>query len=296
MHFKKEPFSARVKDSLYLLKHSFSVIAKDKDILQPMYRMLGFSVFFVFCLAISIGLFFTPLLPLGFLGLLFVLFVLFPYSSFFYTRMKACQSWIVYQTITGGDIDYAQAKAHVITQNKNIRYLAFIDLVVRVTLSQRKSNRKGIIGVFVAIFLAALLEVWDLLQHYMIPAVVIEQKPLKELLVKLKALQNNVPATLVGVFGIDFVGNVLGSLIFTPIFLFSLLLGLFLTFTFNAPYIVWTVVGGILVSFMINVLLNPLVQSVKTIYFTIFYTALVQPKKIDKKMRAELTRYLKFGK
>ena len=75
----------------------------------------------------------------------------------------------------------------------------------------------------VTLFLKALGEVWDLLNNYMIPAVVIEKKSLRDTVPKLKALRSNVPATLMGVFGIDFVGSVaLGFIL--PFYIFSLIL------------------------------------------------------------------------
>lgn len=73
---------------------------------------------------------------------------------------------------------------------------------------------------------------------------IVEQKPLKQLVPQIKSLRNNVPATLVGVFGIDFVGNVIGKILF-PIYLITLAIGvgvgfLVISVTLNT---VWTIGG-----------------------------------------------------
>jgi hypothetical protein len=39
-HFRKEPFKKRLKDTGYLLKNSFGIVAKDEDIKTPTIRMI----------------------------------------------------------------------------------------------------------------------------------------------------------------------------------------------------------------------------------------------------------------
>ena len=168
---------------------------------------------------------------------------------------------------------------------------------------QRRQNHGGLGQFLVNLFISALAEVWDLLSHYMLPAVVIEQKKLKELLPQLKALRKNVPATLVGVFGIDFVGNVVGSILF-PIYVVFLALsvGLGYVLTSVLPDTVWTLFGFsfswvpvfivLFILFVVGLIIKLLVESTKVIYFTIFYTALMQPKQIVADLRKDLTNYL----
>ena len=67
-------------------------------------------------------------------------------------------------------------------------------------------------GFLVNMFLGFLEEVWDLVSNFMIPSVIIEEKSIKEIVPDLKKLKNNVPATLTGVFGIDFAGSAVKSL------------------------------------------------------------------------------------
>ena len=167
----------------------------------------------------------------------------------------------------------------------------------------QKGNRKCILGVIIGIFLSFLDEVWDLLSHYMIPSVVIEQKSLKEVIPEMKSLKTNVPATLTGVFGIDFVGSVIGSLFTGIVFIVLLisvgigyLVGLFTqatvitigSFSFSwVPIFIMlfivSIIGGIY---------GKIVESIKVIYFTIFYTSIMRPNNIREDMRDELTHYL----
>jgi hypothetical protein len=305
--FQKEPLKARFNDTIYLLKHSFTIIEKDKDILRPAIHMFIFSSLLTTIFFISILTFITgTMVGVGVFLLLLWLFVLIPYSYFFYVRQKACQSWIVYNTIIGKDIDYPIAHKHTHKVRWTLRGIAFIDFIMG-TFGKNKSNDKGIVSVLINLALAALQEVWDLLSHYMIPAIVIEQKKLKQIIPQLKKLKENVPAALVGVFGIDFVGNIIGMILGTVyIAMFAVAFAIGYLVALVAPSTAF-VLGGVafswipifviaFVSFLLGGVLNAAVHSVKTIYFTIFYTSLTRPKKMTSDMRKELTRYLKFGK
>ncbi len=295
----------RIKDTLFLLKNSFSVMGKDRDIITPTKKIAILSVFtttIVFGIILS---FLTGKFVLASVfTLLFILPIILIYRVFYNINQKACQSWIVYNTITGKDISYEDAKDHISYEKSKLRTIAFIDLLVSYIGSQGNNNqRKGIGALIASILISALVEVWDLLSHYMIPAVVIEQKSLTQAVPQLKTLRKNVPATLVGVFGIDFVGSIVNGLLL-PIYLLLILIsvGIGSLMTTIAPTTVFTVAefsfswipvftflylgcvfGGILKAF---------VQSVKVIYFTIFYTTLTRPNKIIPKVRREVTKYL----
>ncbi len=306
MEFTKKSFGDRFKDTMYLLKNSFSVIGRDKDILKPVIRMVIYSFVMLTLLLFSFLTFFTGKYVLvGVLVLLFTIFILFPFSFFYYVRQKACQSWIVYNTVTGKDISYRDSVVHTKTEKSKLRLIAFVDLLMGYASSQ-KGRKKGVMGVLINLFLAALQEVWDLLSHYMNPAVVIEQKPLKEIIPTIKSLRNNVPATLVGVFGIDFVGKVVGSLLFPVYFVIialslgaGYLLGMTMqttVFSFGGFSFSWIpIVIGVYLMLMIGTLIRKLVDSTKVIYFTIFYTSIMRPNEIVKDLKQELTNYLKMG-
>ena len=55
--FAKQPFKERLKNTGYLLKNSFTIMGKDKDIKTPMIRMAVWTI-------ITRLLFFVSLLPL----------------------------------------------------------------------------------------------------------------------------------------------------------------------------------------------------------------------------------------
>jgi hypothetical protein len=303
MHsFKKKPFKERLKDTGFLIKNSFTVASKDKDIKTPTIHMIVLSFIIITLIYISIASFFFGMVALaGIALLLFTLIILVPFSFFYNTRQKANQSWIVYNTISGKDISYQDAHEHTKHEKGKLRLIAIIDIVMKYAMSQR--NGKGILNIVINIFLSFLNEVWDLLSHYMLPAIVIEQKSLKELVPQIKALKTNVPATLVGVFGIDFVGKVVGTL-FGGIFFVGLLIsvgigyliGLFTTVTvvtIGGLTISWLpIVIGLYCISIIGTVYKKIVESVKVIYFTIFYTSITRPMAIVPTMREELTHYL----
>lgn len=301
----KKPLIQRIRDTLFLLKNSFSVMGKDRDIITPTKKMAILSVFittivFGIILSFLTGKFiFTSILIL-----LFVLPIIIIYRFFYNIRQKACQSWIVYNTITGKDISYSDSIEHVKQERSSLRKIAFIDILVSYVGSQGNNNqRRGISAIIVSILLSALVEVWDLLSNYMIPAVVIEQKSLKQIIPELKALKRNIPATLVGVFGIDFVGNVLTGLLI-PIYLLLIIISAGIGYLMApiVPNTVFTLAEvsfswipifvALYLGFVFGGILKAFVQSVKIIYFTIFYTALTRSNKLSPSIRREVTNYL----
>jgi len=301
--YVNKPFTNRLKDTGFLLKNSFSVIGKDKDIIIPTIRMAIFSAILITLFFAAIGTFLTGYyVGWGVLVLFIVGCVLVPFKFFYYIRQKADQSWIVYNTITGKDISYTQAHQHTATQKSNLRKIALVEMLMAY-VGSRRTNERGIKAALVNLFISALVEIWDLLSHYMIPAVVIEQKPLMQIIPQIKSLKNNIPATLVGVFGIDIVGNVLARILLpvgSVAVLISIGIGYMLVSTF--PTTVLTFFGfsfswipvyiTLYVIFLIGSLLQKIIESTKVIYFTIFYTTIRMPLSIVKEMRDELTHYL----
>ncbi len=303
----KKPFKDRLKDTGYLIKNSFTVIGKDKDIKTPTIHMIVLSFIMTTLFWGSITTFILgKFVGLGILALLFTIFILVPFKFFYNVRQKADQSWIVYNTISGKDISYSDAHQHTKSEKGKLRFIAFVDMLIKYAGSQR-SGKGGIGAVLINLFLAVLTEIWDLLSHYMLPAVVIEQKSLKEIVPEIKALKTNVPATLAGVFGIDFVGNVVGRLLF-PIYLvllaISVGIGYLIAMSTEATMITisgfsFSWVPVLIMIYIIAVfggIIKKIVESIKVIYFTIFYTSITRPMVITKDMRGELTNYLHMNK
>jgi hypothetical protein len=203
-------------------------------------------------------------------------------------------------------MNYTDAHSHTKEEKGKLGLIAFIDMIMKYVSSQR-GNTRGILGFFINLFLSFLNEVWDLLSHYMLPAIVIEQKPLREIVPEMKALKSNVPATLMGVFGIDFVGSVVGSL-FAGIFFVALvisvgvgyLIGLFTGVTvisiagFSFSWV--PIFVTLFLVFIIGGIYKIIVESIKVIYFTIFYTSIMRPMNITPAIRGELTNYLLMKK
>ena len=151
-----------------------------------------------------------------------------------------------------------------------------------------------------------LEEVWDLLSHFMLPSIVIEQKKLKEIVPDLKSLKENVPATLTGVFGLDFAGNVITGIVigvFAVLFIVSIGVGWLIALVsdvgqmnfFGNPNFVISWIPGyiiLLLGAIASGIMKKIVESIKAIYFTVFYTSIKMPEKIADDMREELTHYL----
>jgi hypothetical protein len=306
-HFKQKSFADRMKDTGYLLKNSFSLVGANAGIVKPTVHMAIYSLLMT---SLVVGALVLLLLRwhvgLGVGALLFTVLVLLPFKFFYRTRQKACQSWMTYQAITGKVTPYPEAHRHTAAEKGRLRFIAFVDLLVAYAGSQRGQNREGVSAFVTNLFLSALVEVWDLVNHYMIPGVVIEQKPLKEIVPQLKALRNNVPATLAGVFGIDFAGDVL-KILLGPVYLVALAAGVGLSSLLgpSMPHTSWMIQGHaytwvpvLVVLYLIccaGGVLKACVESVKTIYFTIFYTAIMRPETIAPYLRSELTHYLVLG-
>ncbi len=301
--FTKKPFKERLKDTGYLLKNSFTIIGKDSDIITATWRMIIMMVVLTTLLFFAFYTFFAgSLVGWGVLALLVAIVMGF-YRFFFDVKQKACQAWVVYNTVCGKDISFKDAQKHTQEVKWTLRKIAVVDILMSYVKSQQKNRKGGILGFLVLLFLKALEEVWDLLSHYMIPAVVVEQKKITELVPQMKALRKNVPATLVGVFGIDFVGNVVGQLL-GPIYFVLFLLSVGIGYLTAGTLPSWTIYGftiswlpPLIMLYLISIIgggIKKFVHSIKVIYFTIFYTAIQYPGKIDKSMKAELTHYLKF--
>jgi len=307
------PFTDRLNRIGYLLKHTGTVVGRDTDIVTPWASMVAYAVVMVTAVfAGVIGAFlgsFSIWAP-GF-GLAVGLFL---YKYFFYNYREMGQSWLVYETICGRDRSYADAAAAAAERKSSVRKLAGLDMLMAYLMSQRDSgNNEGWGQKLVNLFLAGLGEVWDLVNHYMLPAIAIDRLTLTEGVKKMKELRNQVPETLMGVFGIDFIGRVVGQVTGGLYVLLLLLAGgatyvggdalpeaFAFTFSQNpigpGPLVVnvLPLIVGIYVGKLVGTVFERTVTSVKVIYFTIFYTQITHPDRIADGLRPQLVRYLKM--
>lgn len=299
-------FQETLKSALYLLKYSFTLIGKNTGIVRPTVYLAVLSLIMTSLFFGAMACFFSRSnITAGIIALVVLLVILVPLRFFIRTFLKAIQSWMSYLTITGRPVTYPEARRHVKTRTRGLLFIGLVDMIVA-KMTHQKSDKGGITGIISGLLLSALTEVWDLLNHYLIPAVVVEGKPLMQSLPEIKSIRENVPSTLVGVFGVDFAGDALRGLLFLP-YLLILAIGTGLGYLLGPvfPATSWTL-GGHAVSwvpvlvtlylnFAIGGMLKACVESVKAIYFTIFYTTIMHEDQIPEAYREQLMGYLRMG-
>lgn len=321
-NFRRPGIGERLGQLGYLLKHTFSIVGRDSDILAPLARMAIYSMALV-------SVFFSGILFIamdaGGWGTLMLAIAsgLFIYKFFYYNRQELAQSWLVFETACGNDRDLAEARERVAEVKGQARRLALLDMMAAWIASRRNSNKsQGIGGALVNLVLAGLAEVWDLANHFLLPAVAVDRLDLREGASRLSRLRDNVPETLVGVFGIDIMGRAVGT-IMAPVYLLMVLAGIGAGLwlgeslpsalsagqvgdLFPGEYPGWVPIGPdtifnwlplltcLWVGKMAGSAFERVVTSVKVIYFTLFYARLMHADALAPDIREELESYLKL--
>lgn len=238
---------------------------------------------------------------------------MFLYKYFFYNYREMAQSWLVYETICGRDRSYGDAKRAAGERKAGVRKLAGLDILMAYLMSQRSDESTGIASWLVNLFLSGLEEVWDLVNHYMLPAIAVDRLSLTDGVRKMKELRNEVPETLVGVFGIDFIGRIVGQVTGSLYVILTLgaagamylggeILPEAFAFTFqenpigSGPLVlnILPLIIGVYIGKVAGVLFERTVTSVKVVYFTIFYTQITHPERIADDLQDQLVRYLRM--
>ncbi len=309
--FDKLPFQNRLKAVGNLAKSTLSVIGKDEDIVKPWFRMLIYNFVMVSGFFYGImGWWFE--LPLE--GWMFFLaVVLFIYKYFYYNKQEMRMSWIVYETVIGNDPSYKGSVGASKEIQSTTRKIAWLDIAMAF-IQRGKWFGGGMLMILIRLFISGLEEAWDLVNHYLLPSVAVDKLNITPAVKKMKKLKDQVPEALVGVFGIDFLGDVAKRvmipvyiiLIITSVALGILLAGYlpsstiqgaeqptaywFTTLQFSwVPLIVALYLGKLFGSF-----LTVTVTGIKVVYFTVFYTRITHPDRIMESMQEELTDYLKL--
>jgi hypothetical protein len=281
----KRSFQETLKSTLYLLKHTFTIIGRNTGIVRPTVYLGLMSLLMTTLFFSAMACFFSGSnVVAGVVALLVLLLVLVPLRFFIRTFLKAIQSWMCYRTITGQPVFYPDARRHTLQRTRGLMFLGFVDLIVAL-MNRQKSQKDGIAGMIASILLSALSEVWDLLNHYMIPAVVVEGKPLKESLPEIKAIRGLLflPYLLVLAVGVG-LGYLLG-----PVFPSA-------SWPIGGHAVCWVpVLVTLYLNFALGGVLKACVESVKAIYFTIFYTTIMHEDRIPEAYREQLTGYLRMG-
>jgi len=307
------PFSDRLSRIGYLLKHTFTVVGRDVDIAWPwvwmvVYAVVMVSAFFAGIIGFFVG---ASAIGTGGLGLAVLMFV---YKYFFYNYREMAQSWLVYETICGRDRSYADAKKAARNRKSGVRKLAGLDMLMAYVMSQRGGGEnEGWGAKLLNLVLSGLGEVWDLVNHYMLPAIAIDELTLTEGGKKMKELRDQVPETLTGVFGIDFIGRIVGQMTGSLYFLLLLLAvgAMYLggevlpeafRYTFEQNPIgsgplalnVLPLIVGLYVAKLFGVIFERTITSIKVIYFTIFYTQITHRDRIADPLQPQLVSYLRM--
>lgn len=306
-------FSDRLSRIGYLLKHTFTVLGRDTDIVRPWLWMIVYAAVMVTAFFGGIILFFLGdgMMGAATLGLAVLMFI---YKYFFYNYKEVAQSWLVYETICGRDRSYGEAKTAARERKSGVRKLAGLDMLMAYLMSQRGSgDNQGLGAKLVNLVLSGLSEVWDLVNHYMLPAIAIDQLTLTEGVKKMKSLRNQVPETLTGVFGIDFIGRIVVQVTGSLYLLLVLASagGMYLggealpeafTFTFeenpigSGPLLlnVLPLLVGLYVAKLFGVVFERVITSIKVMYFTIFYTQITHRDRIAEDLQPQLVSYLRM--
>lgn len=302
--FDSLPFQDRFKAVGNLVKNTFSVVGRDKDIKTPWIRMAIYNFLMVSAFFYAILGWWYDLPAEGWLLTLSIL--LFIYKHFYHNRQEVRLSWTVYETIIGNDPSYKGAKAASKEIKSQTRKLAWMDIGMGL-VKKGKFTGGGIVNMLINLFISGLEEVWDLVNHYLLPSVAVDKLDIKPGIEKMKKLKDQVPEALVGVFGIDFIGDVVRRItfpIYFVLFLISGLLGYFGTpyfpsfeFPVNDTAITITIVPLVVAIYfgkLFSNLFERTVTAVKVVYFTVFYTKITHPNRIAEDLQEELLNYLKL--
>lgn len=314
---KKPSAGERLRQLVYLLKHSVGVIGRDRDILGPTIRT---SIYAVVLISSFFGAIFLMTVGHGGYGTLLLLLALgmFIYKYFYYTRQSMAQSWLVAETVRGRDAVPGDGRRRVQAIRSQARKLGWIDMAMAY-VSTRGSGDGENGGIAVKLIIAALGEAWDLVRHFLIPAVTVDELPLKEGAGRMRSLQDQVPETLVGVFGIDIAGGAVFTLVAPVYFLLILIacgIGLWVGDALPAfyagdihqmlgakapewlpaalPFSWLPLLIAIWVCKLFSGILKRAVESMKVLYFTIFYLRITHIDDIAPDLREELDGYLRM--
>jgi hypothetical protein len=318
--FHKPTLSGRLSQLGYLLKHTATIVGRDADIVAPVVRTVVFSVVLVTLFFAAVTAYVVGAGGIGTL-LLLAWTVLGIYHFFYFNRQELSLSWLVFETAAGRDRDFREAAARARALRAQARWLAVLDMAAAWIAWRRSNSEKN--GFLTQILLGAMTEGWDLVNHFLLPAFAVDGVGFRDGMEKLHATRENVPETLVGVFGIDVMGRVVGT-IMAPIHTVLVLAGLLIGLSANGllptafeggrldellppeafGYIPWSadtvfnwlpLLVCIYLGKLVSSVFKRVVTAVKVIYFTLFYARILHADALAPDIRVELESYLSFG-
>ncbi len=293
-------FFDALKDTVQLVKNTFTVLGKNPAILKPTIKqawIVGIALLVILAGVAAVASKYSIFPAIGVAVLvacfIFLAFVL-PFIKIHY---KAAQCWMVYRTFAGQPVTYEEGLQRAKVNRKDVFVLGVFDILLRLIASQLKqgTRKSGLLGVITNIIMKIagkiVEEGWDLIGHYLLPAAIIKEQTVREALPEIKNIRKNVPGALVGVFGFDFVGDLIGKYLviaLLPLIFLVVILGAKFGWVPYAIFMVFTV--------LLIVAVDVVLDMVKIIYFTLFYMSITIPDKISKQYRSEVTNYLLSNK
>nr|WP_309504023.1 hypothetical protein [uncultured Roseovarius sp.] len=303
---------ARLAQLGFLLRHTFTIIGRNGALLVPLIRMWIYAALMVMMFFAGLFLIFyengnsTWFLVAG--------VVMFVYKFIFYNRTELTLSRLIYGTATGATPTRAEARREIAPLKSQVRILALLDMASAWVASRKKKE-----GGLMSMLLGALVEVWDLANHFLLPAIAIDKLGLRDGVAEMKRLKDHVPETLAGVFGIDIMGGVVGTLM-APLYAIGglagvacgLLFGAHLPHEFSAGILAdlfptmpeigpigpetvfnWLPVFVVVaLGMLLQALMARTVTAIKVVYFTLFYIRIKHADALAPEIRADLEGYL----
>jgi len=304
--FDSLSFKNRFKAVGQLLKHTFTIVGRDEDIIKPWIRLIIYHFVMVTSFFYALMGFWVSL-PLVWLAWL-IAPILFLYKHFYNNKQEMRLSWTVNETIVGRDPTYKGAVKASKEVKSQIRKLAWLDIAMAF-IQKGKNFGEGLAQTIISVLIAGLEEVWDLANHFLLPSVAVDRLDLKPAIQKMKVLKSNVPESLTGIFGIDFLGDIVKR-ITVPLYIIALIaavaLGVVLSgwlpsfsmdLSGSEKVIHFTMVPLVVLWFIGKLgsnFLERTVTAVKVTYFTIFYDQITHPESIAPDLQADLVDYLKL--
>ncbi|WP_101068549.1 hypothetical protein [Roseovarius salinarum] len=318
--FRKPGLSERFSQMGYLLKHTVTIVGRDFDIVAPVIRTVVFSVILVTLFFAMIAAYVVEANGTGTILLLLWAGVGI-YHFFYFNRQELALSWLVFETASGRDRSFPEATARAGELGGQIRILALLDMAAA-WIAWRRSNSENN-GFLTNLILGAMTEGWDLVNHFLLPAFAVDGVGFRDGMGKLRAARENVPETLVGVFGIDVMGRVVAT-IMAPLYFLLILAGVALGTWASGimpaafeggelgellppeafGYLPWSadtvfnwlpIFVCIFLGKLVSSAFKRVVTAVKVIYFTLFYARVLHSDELAPEIRQELQAYLTFG-
>ncbi|MDF0602131.1 hypothetical protein P1J78_15430 [Psychromarinibacter sp. C21-152] len=318
--FRKPGLSERFSQLGYLLKNTATIVGRDRDIVTPVIRMILFSLILVTLFFAMIAAYVAEADTTGTL-LLLAWLVVGIYHFFYFNRQELALSWLVFETAAGRDRSYDEAAGHAGTLGGQIRILALLDMAAAWIAWRRRDSENN--GLLTNLVLGAMTEGWDLVNHFLLPAIAVDGVGFRDGMGKLRATRENVPETLVGVFGIDVIGRVVATIV-APLYTLLVLLGLvvgvwasgampaafeagrlgevlppeafdYLPVSADSVFNWLPLFVCIFLGKLFSSAFKRVVTAVKVIYFTLFYARVLHSEALAPDVRAELESYLTFS-